>query len=49
MGTEEQADILDEEGVAIFIEIAKVIERGRKDKLPALRNCAKEEIIRGGC
>ena len=30
------------------MEIAKVIERGRKDRLPALRN-VKEEIIRGDC
>ena len=45
MGAEEQADSLDEEEVAIVMEIAKVIERGRNDKLPVLRN-AKEEIIR---
>ena len=38
MGAEQQADSLDEEEVAIVIEIAKVIERGRKNKLPALRN-----------
>ena len=38
MGAEEQADILDEEEVAIVMEIAEVIERCRKDKLPALRN-----------
>ena len=44
MGAEEQADSLDEEEVAIVMEIAEVIERGRKDKLPA-----KEEIIRGDC
>ena len=48
MGAEEQADSLDEEEVAIVMEIAEVIENGRKDKLPALRN-AKEEIIRGDC
>ena len=36
MGAEEQADILDEEEVALVMEIAKIIERGRKDKLPAL-------------
>ena len=35
-GAEEQADILDEEEVAIVMEIAEVIERCRKDKLPAL-------------
>ena len=46
MGAEEQTDSLDEEEAAIVMEIAKVIERGRSDKLPVLRN-AKEEIIRG--
>ena len=44
MGAKEQADSLDEEEVAIVMEIAEVIERGRKDKLPA-----KEEVIRGDC
>ena len=38
MGAEEQADSLDEEQVAIVTEIAEVIEMGREDKLPALRN-----------
>ena len=38
MGVEEQADSLDEEEVAIVMEMAEVIEKGRKDKLPALRN-----------
>ena len=38
MGAEEQADSLDEEEVAIFMEIAEVVGRGRKDRLPALRN-----------
>ena len=42
MGTEEQADSLDEEEVAIVMEIEEVIERGRKDKLPALRNVPKK-------
>ena len=36
MRAEEQADSLDEEEVAIVKEIAEVIDRGRKDKLPAL-------------
>ena len=36
MGAEEQADSLDEEEVAIVMEIAEVIEKSRKDKLPAL-------------
>ena len=44
MGAEEQADSLDEEEIAIVMEIVELIERGRKDKLPA-----KEEIIRGDC
>ena len=33
MGAEEQADSLDEEEGAIVMEIAEVIERGRKDKV----------------
>ena len=33
-----QANSLDEEELAIVIEIAEVIEKGSKDKLPALRN-----------
>ena len=42
MGTEEQAESLDEEEVAIVMEIAEVIEKGRKDKLPALRRKKKK-------
>ena len=45
MGAEEQADSLDEEEVAIVVEIAEVIERGRKDKLPALRNVPKKKLL----
>ena len=45
MAAEEQADSLDEEEVAIVIEIAEVIERGRKDKLPALRNVLKKKLL----
>ena len=45
MGAEEQADSLDEEEVAIIMEIAEVIERGRKDKLPALRNVPKKKLF----
>ena len=45
MGAEEQADGLDEEEVAIVIEIAELIERGRKDKLPALRNVPKKKLL----
>ena len=45
MGAEEQADILDEEEVTIVMEIAEVIERGRKDQLPALRNVPKKKLL----
>ena len=45
MGAEEQADSLDEEEVDIVMEIAEVIERGRKDKLPALRNVPKKKLL----
>ena len=45
MGAEEQADSLDEQEVAIVMEIAEVIERGRKDKLPALRNMPKKKLL----
>ena len=38
MGAEEQADSLYEEEVAIVMEIAEMIQRGRKVKLPAPRN-----------
>ena len=44
MGAEEQADSLDEE-VAIVMEIAEVVEKGRKDKLPALRNVPKKKLL----
>ena len=45
MGAEEHADSLDEEEVAIVMEIAEVIEWGRKDKLPALRNVPKKTLL----
>ena len=45
MRAEEQADSLDEEEVAIVMEIAEVIEKGRKDKLPALRNVPKRKLL----
>ena len=45
MGAEEQADSLDEEEVAIVMEVAAVIERGRKDRLPALRNVPKKKLL----
>ena len=44
MGGEQQTDSLDEEELAIVIVIAEVIERGRKDKLPALRNVPKKKL-----
>ena len=45
MGAEEQADSLDEEEVIIVMEIAEVIARGRKDKLPAYRNVPKKKLL----
>ena len=45
MGAEEQADSLYEEEVATVMEIAEVIERGRKDKLLALRNVPKKKLL----
>ena len=44
-GAEEQAGSLDKDKVAIVMEIAEVIERGRKDKLPALRNVSKKKLF----
>ena len=44
MGAKEQADSLDEEEVAIVMEISEVIERGRKNKLPARRNVLKDKL-----
>ena len=45
MGVEEQADSLDEEEVAIVMEIAEVIERGRRDKLLGLKNVSKKKLL----
>ena len=45
MGAEEQADSLDNKEVAIVIEIAEVTEKGRKDKLPALRTVPKKKLL----
>ena len=45
MGAEKQADSLDEEEVVIVFEIAEVIERGRKEKLPALRNVPNKKLL----
>ena len=45
MGAEEQADSLDEEEAPIVVKIAEVLDRGRKDKLPALRNVLKNKLL----
>ena len=39
------SDGLDEEEVVIVMEIAEMIERGRKDKLPTLRNVPKKKLL----
>ena len=44
-GAEKQADSPDEEEVAIVMEIAEVIEGGRKDKSPAPRNVLKNKLL----
>ena len=46
IGVEEQPESLDEEEIAIVMEIAELIERGRKDKLPALRNVPKKKLLK---
>ena len=45
MEAEEHADSLDEQEVATVMEIAEVIERGRKEKLPALRKVPKKKLL----
>ena len=45
MVAEEWVDILDEEEVAIVMEVAEVIERRRKDKLTALRNVLIKKLL----
>ena len=45
MKAEEQTHSLDEEEIAIVIEIAEVIVRGRKDKISALRNVSKKKLL----
>ena len=47
MGAKEQAVSLDEEEVVIVTEIAEMVERSRKDKLPALRNVPKKKLLEG--
>ena len=44
MRAKEQADSLDEEKFAIVMEFAGVIEKGTKDKLPALRNVPMKKL-----
>ena len=46
MGAEEQPDSLDEEEVAIVMNIVEVINKGREDKLPALRNLPKKKLLK---
>ena len=41
----EQKSRLDEEEVVIVMEIAEVIQRGRKDRLQALRNVLKKKLL----
>ena len=45
MGAEQQADSTDEEEVAIGMEISEIIDRGRKDRLAALRNVPKKKLL----
>ena len=45
MRAAEQADSLDDKEVAIVMEIAELIEWGRKNKLPALGNVPKKKLL----
>ena len=45
MTAEKQGDSLDEEEVAIVMEIADVIERGRNDRLSALTNVPTKKLL----
>ena len=45
MRPEEQADSLNEEEVVIVMEIAEMIERPSKDKLPALTKKPKKKLL----
>ena len=45
MGAQEQADSLADQEVAIVMEIAEVIKRGRKDKLAALRKVPNKKLL----
>ena len=44
-GGAEQAESQGEQDVAFFMEIAEMIERGRKDKLPAPTNVSKKKLL----
>ena len=44
-GGAEQAESQGEQDVAFVMEIAEMIERGRKDKLPALTNVSKKKLL----
>ena len=43
---DEEDGNLDEEEVAIIEEIAEVLERRQKDKLPALRDIPKKKLLK---
>ena len=43
--TDEEIDNLEEEEVAIIEEVAEALERREKDKLPALRDIPKKELL----
>ena len=45
MRAEEHVESLDEEEVDIIMETAKLIDRGRKERLPALRNMPKKKLL----
>ena len=45
---DEEIENLEEEEVAIVEEIAKVLERRQKDKLPALKDVPKK-LLEGNC
>ena len=45
MRAEQQDGSLDEEEVVIVMKVTEVIERGRKDQLPALRYVPKKKLL----
>ena len=46
MSSWKRQEVLNEEEVAVVLEIAEVIERDRKVKLPALRNVPKKKLVK---